>query len=398
MPINIKRPEEVNPAVQSLKKFGGMIKENVLDRTTEALAYPGQVVAGTFNQAAKGVQNLPQTLKDFDQTQTEHFKQYPGPVVGTQKGIIGPEYPETRASIAESSTPLRDLPGGKLPEGNIDALMGVGQTVPPVNLKETGYDQPGYINPEGVKDIRTATDLAANQPEQDISSKIPGTDIATVEGWKSKQNVLPGNDFNKANTKDYFKQTGYIKDDDPRMIKRRQEAEDVQARRLKFIEDSEAGKFSSGSSPTIAGGLPVGGRGNGYTPVSNIGKKERIADTNARQRSQDNLARLASGNATQQETVGLPKSISRKDQVEGFNQAKAFGQEFTSKVVPGLPPIVGEEIFNLITPDMPLTRLQTVLDEELTKLKVDSKDADIVNDPAEIVSLLKNRIRNEQSR
>lgn len=352
MPINIKRPEEVNPAGQNIKR------PEVKPREYQHGTPLDDIVAG--------------------------FKKYISPGLERKQA-------EKVATYGGYDKPI--------PE-SIPEFTGIMKQ--PLAQSKLTPDQ-------SIQQVRDVAEQTPQMPEQDISSKIPGTDIATVEGWKPKQDVLPGNDFNKANTEDYFKQTGYIKDDDPRMIKRRQEAEDVQARRLKFIEDSEAGKFSSGSSPTIAGGLPVGGRGNGYTPVSNIGKKERIAganrasveriaDTNARQRSQDNLARLASGNATQQETVGLPKSISRKDQVEGFNQAKAFGQEFTSKVVPGLPPIVGEEIFNLITPDMPLTRLQTVLDEELTKLKVDSKDADIVNDPAEIVSLLKSRIRNEQSR
>jgi hypothetical protein len=291
--------QKPNPAVQSVKRFGSMIKENIADPLARGISYANPI---NFAQRIPEYgRQIKEGVEEFDKGAAERFKQNPGRVIGTQSGIIGPEYPETRASIAKPNIPLRDLPGGRLPEGNVDALMGVNQTAPPVNLTETATQQPGYVSPAGVAGIRTATDLAANQPEQDIGSKIPETDIATLEGFKSKQDVLPGSDFNKANTEDYFRQTGYIGDDDPRMVKRRAEAEDVQARRMKFIADSEAGKFSSGSTPSISSsGIPAGGLGGPPRQLSRGNEPIDVLRRKYDQREQEQADATASAEANRQ--------------------------------------------------------------------------------------------------
>lgn len=384
--INKQRP---NPAVQSAKKFGGMIKENIINPVTKA-ATTAMNYANPVNAAIGSIptiKNIPNALREFDKTVIEGIKQNPGRVIGTQRGIIGPEYPETKASIAEPNMPLRDLPGNKLPPGNVDALMGVNQTAPPVNLAETATKQPGYVSPEGVAGIRSQKDLVTQQPSQQ-----PG-----------QQQPIRQTEFTDEN---YQLPKGYLKDDDPRMIERRQEAQDVQAGRMKFIEDSEAGKFDvGGEGPTIAGGRNLGS----YKPLNSAGSRfqrgldsaeriatdrtdayNQIAGNKIRQNSQNNLTRLAGSNVNPQEAISL------EDQISNDNQRREYGQGFELRDFPGLSPVIGEEIYDLAgSTGMEIDSLKALLSDELRK---QGSDADFSKNPEEAVSLLKSRIRYEQSK
>jgi len=143
------------------------------------------------------------------------------------------------------------------PAGNINALGGIDQSAPPVNLAETATQMPGYVSPTGVKGINAAK---AIQQKQKLAAPIPANHIATNNGWMPREEAgLTGNNFNEGNTADYFAKTGYIPDADPRMVQRRTEAESVQAGRLKFIEDSRAGKYGGQNQQAISQGLPADG-------------------------------------------------------------------------------------------------------------------------------------------
>lgn len=69
------------------------------------------------------------------------------------------------------------------------------------------------------------------QPDQNLAGQLPA-----------------GNDFNTANTKDYIDRSGYISDDDPRMQKRRAEAQAVQAGRKQYIKNSATGMYDLGGN------------------------------------------------------------------------------------------------------------------------------------------------------
>lgn len=248
----LPKKDKKNPARKSLNKFGGMIKRNIIKPAMKAASsanFGGAIVNATQKLPEYG-QQIQEGIKTFDEQANRRFKENPGHTIGTQRGIIGPTYPESRVSIAEPNIPLKDLPGGKLPEGNVEALMGENQKAPLVNLAETATKQPGYVSPQEVKNIRTAKDSNTGVYEKpDIGgARIPDNYIGTKDGWQPKGNVLPGNEFSEANTQDYFKQTGYLKDADPKMVKRREEAQQVQDGRERFIKNSEAGMYNAGQS------------------------------------------------------------------------------------------------------------------------------------------------------
>lgn len=103
----------------------------------------------------------------------------------------------------------------------------------PVNLAETATQQPGYVSPDEVAALRSDTALPTTS-----DTALPTT----------SENVLPVNDFNQGNTQDYFKQAGYMKDDDPQMVKRRKEAEEVQRKRMEYINNSATGMYDLGGN------------------------------------------------------------------------------------------------------------------------------------------------------
>jgi len=259
--------------------------------------------------------------------------------------------------------------------------------------------------PEGQEVIPSPT---RPQSEQELPT---GADTIGKDRELARSTYTEDGEFNDSNINSYLKQSGYISDNDPRMQKRRAEAEAIQARRMQFIEDSEQGKFSSGANPTFGAANTIARPGKGVG-IGGGSAFERAFDKKYTSEQQVPQSQFSSNKApTRPRPIARGRNVnnikraeevkgpSLSDQIAAQKQGKEFSQDFSLRGFPGLSPEVGQEVYDQASATgIPFTDIQSLLTEELTKLKSDNPDADFSKNSPEIISLLKNRIRHEQSR
>lgn len=149
----VQKPQKINlnAANSAVSKSGGdflgMINKNVVQPAKNMLGYPGQVIAGTVNQAASGLESLGGALKGrIEKENPSYFDGFGG------LGEETPSQDQINQSLGKTTTE----------QGQLEPAIG-SQPMPTVNLAETATKQPGYVSPEGVAGIKRATEIMDNR-------------------------------------------------------------------------------------------------------------------------------------------------------------------------------------------------------------------------------------------
>ena len=123
-----------NPAVESLKTFGGMIKDNVLDPTAKAMNYANPVTFAKNAWDAAG--RLPETMAKYDQDYAKRVKEdlYGTTVNGevANQGSTPPEPTQSTQSTNELTPP--SPPKQRIPPPSMESNQ-----MPQVNIQKNNY-------------------------------------------------------------------------------------------------------------------------------------------------------------------------------------------------------------------------------------------------------------------
>lgn len=198
-----------NPAYESLKKFGGMINENIIQPIGDAI--------NPVTQAERiygMTQNVGSAMKKYDKDYGDRIR---GDLSNTaQEGRLQVETPQFYNGMPQS--PLVQSPQ-QTQQQVPQALLPQQTQYSPENQMRSAIDKYGISN---IADNGERETVKLSPTPQELARQpIPDNFIATKDGkWVPRESVLPGNNFNEQNTKGYFEKTGY---NDVDWDKRRQE-------------------------------------------------------------------------------------------------------------------------------------------------------------------------------
>lgn len=170
-----------NAALQTVKDIGSKV--------AGGLAYPGQVVKGTFDQVAKGIQNLPQNMKNYDKSYGNRVRSDLAQINKTGGGTAFP-------------TPMNPAQPQATQASVIPPPVMTNNPMPPVDVVNNNYAtngaQPQTFNNKDVNNIMAQSPPAGGQPQT-----IPATPQQLTEGPQMpplpQNNALPANPEFQAN-------------------------------------------------------------------------------------------------------------------------------------------------------------------------------------------------------
>ena len=177
-------------------------------------------------------------------------------------------------------------------------------------------EQPFVFNPEQIAGMNRASQVIGNrQQQQQLPNGLPqGNTLPSQTEIDNRPGGGGAPMFDQQYMDLYKKQTGYLKDDDPRMVKRRGEAEEVQAGRMKFIKDSQAGMYGNdarGSGIATSGMRASDARGSGDSDFDKRhARQNKIADA-ATMNAQANAMRAQQGGE-----LGQAELVNRAQQAQ----------------------------------------------------------------------------------
>lgn len=197
-------PTQPNPAMQSLRQFGGMINKNIINPIVKGASYLNPRTASYDPYDAQGeIQKLPQTMRDYDARRGQEMRQdlidnqgrsnFPTPynTVPTSQGQTQ-QTPMTSNTAILNHKQQRSMPefGGVTPQWTPDE----------VDVQNRDYSKGGFFTPEA---MQQQSQDRLNRGVNDQTPQLPGDPSQpayfdneyvkdNIDGLRSRMNIVPG--------------------------------------------------------------------------------------------------------------------------------------------------------------------------------------------------------------
>lgn len=290
--------------------FTGFFKP--IGNTVESAISYGLNAANPLKQGVKGIQELSQ-------------------LPSVMKKLDGAYGDNIRASAAKRKAKNAKLP--QLNKPNTSNGGGVASTPTQTTLTggtafPTRFSFNDVINP---KDYVTLIGQINQTPNNYVES-LSGAQYPPLPGSMEEGPQIPAGEltlrtakeFNQQNMLPHLKETGYRSDNDPAQIEAKQQANEVQDRRMKTLSDFASGKFSGKVGASFAG-LP--------NTNSSTGKFRSLSGRRIDNQQANNQATLSLNNKRLQAEQEHRKSLSDAAMVQAQNEAnqQAFDNDLAMK-------------------------------------------------------------------
>lgn len=313
--------------------------------------------------------------------------------------------------------------------------------VPPVNLAATATEQPGYVSPEQIAQLRGDKQLenefpqAPGLPEKNTLPQAPGytqdsnnTPIPTFDNQYVESNYASLSDRTKNEER-------FARNEKDALAQDRASGAMVDRLNRGTKAMQELSQMRSGGGPAIANmgsnfrdsRLPD--RTNN-TNSERVGTKRWVARERELKNSRADRAMDIRENEGNQLPLGrtdrptpdyglepepgmsvanqiavnkykqgqLAKPITLADEIKGRKQKSDFIKNYSIEGFDGLPPEVGALIYDLGSrPGSSIGGIENLVRQELLNQKRLNPKADFANNPQKLMSQIRNRIRNEQA-